>query len=96
MLVQDRDLVPGPALERGAPLRSARLDRRCGADDGVDHERQQVVLALAVLVERAERLAGLVGDLLHREPVAVRAFEQPGRGLHERHGEQSPCAFAES
>ena len=81
--------------DRGDQRAPEPLERVGQVDDGVadhagvgvhrlfEHGEEQVVLALEVLVERAERLAGLVGHVLHREPVAVRALEQPGRRLDE-------------
>ena len=80
--------IMAPASRSTGSVRSpmAPADHlRVGAHRLLEHREEEVVLALEVLVERAEGLAGLVGDLLDGDVLAVRAVEDGDRRPDQVH-----------
>jgi hypothetical protein len=72
------------ALERVVLARDVLLEVLRGRADRLLEEREQeLVLAGEVLVEAAQRLAGLLDDLLHRELLGVGVHHQVERGIEE-------------
>src|SRR5207247_6406411 len=84
MAQADAALVPGDLLELLLPARGVGVGHLLLADDLVEHQVEQAVLAADVPVQRRGAGPELVAEPAHAQRGQALAVEQVDRGLHDR------------